>query len=84
MIGAKKRRREFYQKKVEREQKETKHQERVELKAHRRQELQKAKDLLEKLTQKVEDNYRSIHEHKEKDKVEVNKVNNLIVETKFY
>lgn len=36
MIGAKKRRREHYYKKVEREQKELKQQERAELRAHRR------------------------------------------------
>jgi ribosomal RNA-processing protein 17 len=46
MIGAKKRRREFYNKKMEQEQKETRKQERHDHKEQRREELQKAKDLL--------------------------------------
>ena len=56
MIGAKNRRRQFYQKKVEREKKEERHQERTEVKAQRRDQLQKAKDLLQKLTEQIEKN----------------------------
>jgi len=53
MIGAKKRRREFYQKKVEQELKESKKQERADYKAQRREELQKARELVEKLIEKA-------------------------------
>ena len=54
------------------------------MKQQRRDELNKAQQLLEKLTGRVEQNYRTIHEIKEQKKVEINKANNLIVETKFY
>jgi hypothetical protein len=52
-------------KKVEQEQKESRRQERQDFKESRRDELRKAKDLLEKLTGRVEENYRSLHENKE-------------------
>ena len=46
MIGSKKRRREFYHKKMEKEEKEQKRQDRSDHKNHRRDELRKAKELL--------------------------------------
>lgn len=54
MIGCKRRRREFYLKKVEKETKDAKKQERLDYKAQRRDELRKAKELLEKLSDRVE------------------------------
>ena len=53
MIGAKKRRRQHYQKKVQEEQQQAKKQEKADLKAQRKEKLQKAKELLHKLTDKV-------------------------------
>jgi hypothetical protein len=54
------------------------------VKAQRREQLQKAKDLLNKLTGQVETSTLTPSELQKRDKVQINKANNLIVETTFY